>query len=125
MVNRIFTPRRLVRASQREEQNCLPRSEVICSGTPKRATQPPINAVAQLSAEVERRGIASAHRVERSNTVRRCVCPPAEAGSGPTRSTWRWLKRWVGLAMGSGGDAGEEDDLARWQGWQSRHQAAT
>jgi hypothetical protein len=26
---------------------------------------------------------------------------------------WRWLKRWLGLAMGNGGDAGEEDDLAR------------
>ncbi len=85
----------------------------------------PIKAVAQLSAEVERRGIASVHRVERSKMVSRCVCPPAEVGSGPTRSTWRWLKRWVGLAMCNGGDAGEEDYLAHWQGWQSRHQAAT
>jgi hypothetical protein len=42
-------------------------------GTPNLDTQPSINADAQLSAVVLARGIASAHRVVLSITVKRCV----------------------------------------------------
>jgi hypothetical protein len=62
-------PNRCVNESQTEEQNWLPLSEVICWGTPNLATQPATNAAAQLSAEVDLSGNASAYLVERSNTV--------------------------------------------------------
>ncbi len=114
-----------VSASQTEKQNCLPLSEVTCSGTPNLATQPPIRASVQHAAEVDRRGIASAQRLDLSTTVNRCVKPSLEAGRGPTRSVWMWLNRWMGLAMSPGCETGWEVTLARWQGWQSRHQAAT
>jgi hypothetical protein len=49
VVNRIFTPRRRVRASHTEEQNCLPLSEVTCAGTLNLATQPLTRARRSLS----------------------------------------------------------------------------
>ncbi len=42
------------------EWNCLPLSDVICSGMPNQATQLSTRAEVQLTAEMERRGIASA-----------------------------------------------------------------
>jgi hypothetical protein len=95
-----------VSTSQTEEQNCRPLSEVICSGTPNLATQLPIRASAQHAAEVDRRGMASAQRVDLSTTVKRWVNPSREAGRGPTRSMWIWLNRWMGLAMRPGGEIG-------------------
>jgi hypothetical protein len=71
VVNRIFIPIWRDRASQTEEQNCLSWSEVTCSGTPNLAIQPDTRASAQLVAEVERSGIASAQRVDLSTTVNR------------------------------------------------------
>ncbi len=71
MVNRIFIPSWRDRASQTEEQNCLPWSEVTCSGTPNLATQPVTRASAQLAAEVARSLIASAQRVDLSIMVKR------------------------------------------------------
>jgi hypothetical protein len=71
VVNRILMPSWRDRASQTEEQNCLLRSEVTCSGTPNLDTQPDTRASAQLAAEVDRSGIASAQRVDRSMTVKR------------------------------------------------------
>jgi hypothetical protein len=82
-----------VKDSQTEEQNWLPLSEVICWGTPNLATQPSTKAVAQLSAEVDHSGKASAHLVDRSKTVSRCVYPLFDWGKGPTRSMCRWLER--------------------------------
>ncbi len=70
MVNRIFMPSWCDRASQTEE-NCLPWSEVTYSGTPNLATQPDTKASAQLAAEVDRSGIASAQRVDLSIMVNR------------------------------------------------------
>jgi hypothetical protein len=70
-VNRIFMPSWRDRASQTEEQNCLPWSEVTCSGTLNLAIQQVTRASAQLAAEVNRSGIASAQRVDLSITVNR------------------------------------------------------
>ncbi len=58
-----------------KEVNCAPLSELICWGVPKQATHPSMRAVAQQSAAVDRRGMASAQRVERSTTIRRCEKP--------------------------------------------------
>ncbi len=71
MVKRILIPSWHDRASQMDEQNCLPWSEVTCSGTPNLDTQPDTRASAQLAAEVDRSGIASAQRVDLSMTVKR------------------------------------------------------
>ncbi len=71
MVKRIFIPSWRDRGSQTDEQNCLPWSEVTCSGTPNLDTQPDTRASAQLAAEVDRSGIASAQRVDLSMTVKR------------------------------------------------------
>jgi hypothetical protein len=58
-------------ASQIEEQNCLPWSEVTCSGTLNLETQPDTRASAQLAADVDRSGIASAQWVDLSMMVKR------------------------------------------------------
>jgi hypothetical protein len=52
----------LQRAAQTALANWGPLSEVICAGTPNLDTQPLTKAVAQLSAVVLERGIASTHR---------------------------------------------------------------
>jgi hypothetical protein len=71
VVNRIFTPSHRVRASHTEEQNCLPLSEVTCTGTLNLATQPVTRASAQSVAGVDRSWMASAQRVDLSTTVKR------------------------------------------------------
>jgi hypothetical protein len=114
-----------VRTSQTEEQNCLPLFEVICSGTPNLATQLQIRASAQLAAEVDQSGMASAQRVDLSMTVNRWVKPSLDTGRGHTKSMWIRLNRWMELAMRPGNETGWEVTLTRWQSWQSRHQAAT
>jgi hypothetical protein len=63
----------LQKAAHTELANCGPRSEEIVAGTPNLDTHPSIKADAQLSAVVLARGIASAHRVVLSITVKRCV----------------------------------------------------
>ncbi len=113
-MKRILTPSWCVSASQTEEQNCRPLSEVTCSGTPNLATQLLTWASAQHAAEVDRRGMASTQCVDLSTTVKRWVKPSREAGRGPTRSMWMWLNRWMGLVMRPGGEAGWEVTLARW-----------
>ena len=62
-------------ASQREEVNCAPLSEVMTSGTPKRAIQWLNNAWAQAWAVVDDMGAASTHLVERSIIVKMWVWP--------------------------------------------------
>ncbi len=71
MVNRILIPSWRVMASHIEEQNCLPWSEVTCSGTPNLEIQPDTRASAQLAADVDRSGISSAQWVDLSTTVKR------------------------------------------------------
>jgi hypothetical protein len=61
----------LQKAAQTVLANCGPLSEEMFAGTPNLDTQPFINAVAQLSAVVLERGIASAHLVVLSITVKR------------------------------------------------------
>ena len=88
-------------ARHRLEVNWAPLSDVMMSGTPKRATHSSSSTLAHVAADVSATGYASGHRVDRSTMVNRCVVPRA-AGSGPTRSTWRWENRRCGTAMGCG-----------------------
>ena len=69
----------------REEENCVPLSVVMVSGTPKREIQDEQNASAQDRADVEATGTASNQRVVRSTIVRMCVLP-WDIGNGPTKS---------------------------------------
>jgi hypothetical protein len=59
--------------AQTSEENWVPLSEVSDEGTPKRVTQPEKRASAQLLAEVDLNGIASAQRVDLSTIVNRWV----------------------------------------------------
>ena len=77
----------LTSTSQMAEENCAPQSDVIVSGTPKRAIQPATIASAHDLAEVDDTRMTSTHLVERSIIVNRCVRPSLEVGKGPTRST--------------------------------------
>ena len=119
LIWRVFTS-----TSQMAEENWASRSDVIVSGTPKRAIQPETNASGHDLAEVEDTGMTSTHLVERSIIVKRCVWPSLEAGSGPTKSTWMWEKRRPGTGMVAGGVAIFPVTFPRPQCWQSRHQAA-
>ena len=65
------------------DSNWVPRSVVICVGTPNRAIHVFTNASAQVSAVMSGIGIASGHLVKRSTIVRR-YCLPADCGKGPT-----------------------------------------
>ena len=66
--------------------NCGPLSDVISTGTPKRAIQCRAKALPTEAASVRASGMASGHLVNRSMTVSRCEYP-FDAGNGPTRST--------------------------------------
>ncbi len=59
--------------AQTSEENWVPLSEVSDEGTPKWVTQPEKRASAQLLAEVDLNGIASAQRVDLSTIVNRWV----------------------------------------------------
>ena len=74
------------RSPHTAEENCTPQSDVTIAGTPKRETHPVKKASVQAAVVVEESGIASAHHVVRSTTVKRWVCPPLDTGKGPTRS---------------------------------------
>ena len=67
------------------EVNCMPRSEVMVEGTPKRETQLSKNAWRTVSAEVSAMGAASGQRVVRSIIVRRYLNPRL-GEKGPTMS---------------------------------------
>jgi hypothetical protein len=56
---------------QTSEENWVPLSKVSDDGTPKRVTQPEKRASAQLLAEVDLTGMASAQRVDLSTIVNR------------------------------------------------------
>ena len=92
--------RRLQRATHRAEVNCVPRSLVMVSGTPKRQIHPINKAWAQSAAVMAATGMASGHLEVRSMTVKMYVIP-REGGRGPTRSTWMWAKRRTGTGMGA------------------------
>jgi hypothetical protein len=70
------------------EVNCVPRSEVIISGTAKREIQEKIKALAHAAAGVSDKGIASIHLDVRSMTVKMKFQPPLYC-QGPTKSMWR------------------------------------
>jgi hypothetical protein len=59
--------------AQTSEENWVPLSEVNDEGTPKRVTQPEKRASAQLLAEVDLNGMASAQCVDLSTIVNRWV----------------------------------------------------
>jgi hypothetical protein len=63
------------------------------AGTPKREMQLVNRALVQSASVIEESGIASGHRDVLSITVNWYVCS-RKGGSGPTRSTWMWAKRY-------------------------------
>ena len=67
--------------------NCGPLSDVMSSGTPKRAIHELTNALAHSDVVVLRKGIASGHLVVLSTMVSRWVNPD-DGGRGPTMSIW-------------------------------------
>jgi hypothetical protein len=82
------------------EVNCVPLSEVSCAGTPYLEIQPAMRASEQLVAAMSRMGGASSQHEDLSTTVNRYLLPQVAAGRGPTMSTWLWVKRLAGMAMG-------------------------
>jgi hypothetical protein len=88
------------KASQMAEVNCVPLSEVSCAGTPYLEIQPVMRASAQLVAAMSGMGRASSQRDDLSTTVNRYLLPQVAAGRGPTMSTWMWVNRLAGMAMG-------------------------
>jgi hypothetical protein len=79
----------------------MPLSEVSCAGTPYLEIQPAMRASAQLAAAISAMGRASSQRDDLSTTVNRYLLPQVAAGRGPpTMSTWMWVNRLAGMAMG-------------------------
>ena len=60
----------LLISAQSEDMNCAPRSEVTLVGTPNRATQPRINALAHVAAVMSGTGMASGHLDHLSTIVK-------------------------------------------------------
>jgi hypothetical protein len=83
---------KLHRAAHRADVNWAPLSDVMVAGTSNLETQPAKRALGQSMAVMNRSGMASGHLDVLSITVNRYVWP-WEGGSGPTRSTWMWMKR--------------------------------
>jgi hypothetical protein len=108
-------PRRRINAAHTEETNWTPLSDVSWLGTPKRAIQPEMRASAQSAAAMLAKGMASAHRVDLSITVRMYCIPVLEVGRGPTKSMWMCVNLLVGTGMGSTAAAGCLVTLARAQ----------
>ena len=80
---------------------------------------------AQVAAVMSRMGNASNQREDLSTMVNRYLLPQVAAGKGPTMSTWMWVKRLAGMAMGSTAAVCCLEALARSHCWQSLHHAAT
>jgi hypothetical protein len=118
-------PSRDMMAAQKDEVNCTPLSDVKWVGTPNRAIHLAINVSAHTATVVAASGNASAHLVNRSTAVKRCVKPSGDVGRGPTMSMWMWENLYVGTAMGCMAAGGCFVILALWQNWHSCHQAVT
>jgi hypothetical protein len=69
------------------EVNCIPLSEVSCTGTPYLEIQPAMRASVQLVAVMSHMGRASSQRDDLSTTMNRYLLPQMAAGRGPTMST--------------------------------------
>jgi hypothetical protein len=67
----------------------MPLSEVTTAGTPYLATHPAMNASAQSAEAVAFSGKASAHWVDLSTAVSRCVNPSLVHGRVPTSARAR------------------------------------
>ncbi len=100
MVGWCWMPSCWHKASQMAEVNCVPLSEVRCAGTPYLEIQPAMRASAQLEAAMSAMGRASSQCDDLSTTVNRYLLPQVAAGRGPTMSTWMWVNRLAGMAMG-------------------------
>jgi hypothetical protein len=107
------------------EVNCVPRSEVSCAGTPYLEIQPAMRVSAQVAAAMSRMGRASSQREDLSTTVNRYLLLQVAAGRGPTMSTWMWVKRLAGMAMGCTAAACCLETLALSHCWQFLTHAAT
>ncbi len=107
------------------EVNCVPLSEVSCADTPNLDIQPAMRASAQLAAAMSRMGRASSQCVDLSTTVNRYLLPQMAAGRGPTMSTWMWVKRLAGMAMGFTAAVCCLETLALSHCWQFLTHAAT
>jgi hypothetical protein len=84
-----------------------------------------MRASAQLAAVMSRMGRASSQREDLSTTVNRYLLPQVAAGRGPTMSTWMWVKRLAGMAMGCTAAVCCLEALALSHWWQFWTHAAT
>jgi hypothetical protein len=107
------------------EVNCVPLSEVSCAGTPYLEIQPVMRASAQLVAAMSRMGRASGQREDLFTTVKGYLLPQVATGRGPTMSTWMWVKRLAGMAMGCTATMCCLEALALSHCWQFLTHAAT
>ncbi len=112
-------------ARPREEVNWPPWSEVMMVGTPNRATHAEMRTSTQSSAAMDFKGPASSHLDDLYTIVYKYLNPSADAGRGPTRSTFTWVKRRSGTGIGWTGAVCCGLALPSAQSWQSRHHTAT
>jgi hypothetical protein len=84
-----------------------------------------MRASAQLVAAMSRMGRASTQRDDLSTTVNRYLLPQVAAGRGPTMSTWMWVNRLAGMAMGWDAAVCCLESLALSHCWQFLTHAAT
>ena len=73
---------------------------MIVAGEPKRAIHWLTKASTHRSASTASSGTASNHLLVLSMMVNRYLNPSREVGRGPTRSTWMWEKRCLGISIG-------------------------
>ena len=107
------------------EVNCVPLSEVSCTRTPHLEIQPATRVSAQVTAAMSRMESASSQREDQRTTVNRYLLLQVAAGRGPTMSTWMWVKRLVGMAMGCTAAVCCLETLALSHCWQFLTHAAT
>jgi hypothetical protein len=113
------------RVSQMAEVNFVPRSRVSCSCTLYLEIQQVMRVSAQVVAAMLCMGSASSQSEDLSTTVNRYLLPQVVAGRGPTISTWMWVNRLPGMAMGCTAAVCCLETLALSHCWQFLTHAAT
>ncbi len=108
-------PSRVHRVSHTADINWVPRSDVTAAGTPNLHIHPVTSASAAMVASIFLTGTASNH------LVKIYLKHSGDVGSGPTRSTCRWLNPISGTGIVCLAAAGYLVTLLHWHSWQSLH----